>query len=73
MTAKTIYTHGYHRSALRAHDVRTAADSAAYLLPRLRPGMSLLDVVSGAGTITADLAAAVAPGEVTTIEPPRPR
>src|SRR5699024_5198560 len=38
------------------------------LLPHLDPGMRLLDVGSGAGTITADLAAAVAPGEVTAVE-----
>lgn len=65
---RTVYTHGHHRSVMCAHGVRTAADSAAYLLPHLRPGMRLLDVGSGPGTITADLAAAVAPGEVTAVE-----
>ncbi len=63
-----VYTHGHHASVLRSHNVRTAADSAAYLLAHLRPGMSLLDVGSGPGTITADLAAAVAPGRVTAVE-----
>ena len=43
---------------------RTAANSAAYLLPHLRAGQSLVDVMSGPGTITVDLARLVAPGEV---------
>ncbi|NLP82438.1 methyltransferase domain-containing protein [Microbacterium sp. CFH 90308] len=58
------YTHGHHESVLRSHRWRTAENSAAYLLPHLKPGMSILDVGSGPGTITADLAARVAPGRV---------
>ena len=50
------YTHGHHASVLASHAGRTAADSAAYLLPHLRPGMSLLDVGCDPGTITLDLA-----------------
>lgn len=50
------YTHGHAESVLRSHRTRTAANSAAYLLPHLRPGDRLLDVGSGPGTITADLA-----------------
>jgi hypothetical protein len=38
------YTHGHHESVLRSHRWRTAENSAAYLLPSLRPGMRLLDV-----------------------------
>lgn len=57
-----VYTHGHHDSVLRSHRWRTAANSAAYLLPELRAGQSVLDVGCGPGTITADLAAAVAPG-----------
>jgi SAM-dependent methyltransferase len=63
-----MYTHGHHESVLRSHRWRTAENSAAYLLPHLTPGMSLLDVGAGPGTITADLAAIVAPGRVTAIE-----
>jgi ubiquinone/menaquinone biosynthesis C-methylase UbiE len=62
------YTHGHHESVLRAHRWRTAANSAGYLLEHLRPGMSLLDVGCGPGTITADLARIVAPGRVTAVE-----
>ena len=60
------YTHGHHESVLRSHRARTAANSAAYLLPRLRPTDRLLDVGSGPGTITADLARLVA--EVVAVE-----
>jgi SAM-dependent methyltransferase len=59
-----VYTHGHHESVLRSHVWRTAQNSAAYLLPHLRPGLSLLDVGCGPGTITADLAELVAPGRV---------
>ena len=58
------YTHGHHESVLRSHTWRTAENSAAYLLPHLRPGQSLLDAGCGPGTITADLALLVSPGEV---------
>jgi SAM-dependent methyltransferase len=65
---RATYTHGHHESVLRSHTWRTAANSAAYLLPHLRPGMSLLDVGCGPGTITADLADLVAPGRVVGID-----
>jgi SAM-dependent methyltransferase len=62
--AVETYSHGHHASVLRSHRWRTAENSAGYLLPHLRPGQRLLDVGSGAGTITADLAARLAPGSV---------
>ncbi|MCT4353154.1 methyltransferase domain-containing protein [Streptomyces sp. Je 1-79] len=63
-----VYTHGHHESVLRSHSWRTAANSAAYLVPELRPGLDVLDVGCGPGTITADLAALVAPGRVTAVD-----
>jgi SAM-dependent methyltransferase len=58
------YTHGHADSVLRSHRWRTVANSAPHLLPGLRAGLDLLDVGCGPGTITADLAARVAPGRV---------
>jgi ubiquinone/menaquinone biosynthesis C-methylase UbiE len=57
-----IYTHGHHESVLRSHTWRTVENSAAYLLPHLSPGLRVLDVGCGPGTITVDLAARVLPG-----------
>jgi ubiquinone/menaquinone biosynthesis C-methylase UbiE len=65
---KAVYMHGHHESVLSSHRWRTAENSAAYLLGHLRPGDTLLDVGCGPGTITADLAAAVAPGRVTGVD-----
>ena len=58
------YIHDYesvHANVVRA---RTVESSAAFLLPHLSPGMSLLDCGCGPGTITVGLAETVAPGEV---------
>ena len=63
------YTHGHAESVLRSHTVRTVANSAAYLVDHLRPGVSVLDVGCGPGTITVDIARRVAPGRVLGIEP----
>src|SRR3954465_2820721 len=69
MTTKdAVYTHGHHESVLRSHRWRTVENSAAYLLPHLRSGMRLLDVGCGPGTITAELAALVAPGDVVAVD-----
>ncbi len=68
MPDAATYTHGHAESVLRSHRTRTAENSAAYLLPYLRAGLSLLDIGSGPGTITVDLAERVAPGPVTAVE-----
>jgi SAM-dependent methyltransferase len=62
------YTHGHHESVLRSHQRRTAEDSAAYLLPYLTSGSSVLDIGCGPGTITADFAALVTPGPVMAVD-----
>jgi 2-polyprenyl-3-methyl-5-hydroxy-6-metoxy-1,4-benzoquinol methylase len=64
VSERDVYTHGHQEAVLRSHRQRTAANSAAYLLPALGPGLSLLDVGCGPGTLTADLATWVAPGPV---------
>ncbi len=58
------YTHGHHESVLRSHSWRTVENSAGYLLPCLAPGVRVLDVGCGPGTITLDIAARVAPARV---------
>jgi ubiquinone/menaquinone biosynthesis C-methylase UbiE len=62
------YTHGHQEAVLRAHRWRTAQNSAAYLLPLLRPDLRLLDVGCGPGTLTVDLARRVAPGRVVGVD-----
>src|SRR4051794_2043583 len=64
----TTYTHGHADAVLRSHRWRTADNSAGYLLPHLRPGLDLLDVGCGPGSLTADLARRVAPGRVVAID-----
>jgi ubiquinone/menaquinone biosynthesis C-methylase UbiE len=58
------YTHGHDVSVVSQHRKRTAAEAAAFLLPHLKPGMRLLDVGCGPGSITLGLADVVRPGEV---------
>ncbi|GAA1842957.1 methyltransferase domain-containing protein [Agromyces salentinus] len=61
---RDVYTHGHHPSVLSSHTWRTVANSAAYLEPHLTAGLDVLDVGSGPGTITIDLARRVRPGHV---------
>ena len=63
-----VYTHGHQDAVLRSHRWRTAENSAAYLLPHLEPGMRLLDVGCGPGTLTVDLARRVAPAPVVGVD-----
>lgn len=65
---KDVYSHGHHDSVLRSHRWRTADNSAAYLLGQLRPEHDLLDIGSGPGTITLDLASRLTSGRVVGID-----
>lgn len=56
------YTHGHHESVLKSHTWRTIANSAAYLSPHLEPGLGLLDIGCGPGTITVEFADRLAEG-----------
>ena len=66
---RETYTHGHAESVLRSHARRTVADSAAYVAHRLVPGVDVLDVGCGPGTISVDMAARVAPGRVLALDP----
>jgi ubiquinone/menaquinone biosynthesis C-methylase UbiE len=68
MSTRDTYTHGHAESVLRSHASRTVENSAAYLLPHLRPGLDVLDVGCGPGTITRGFAPRVAPGRVLGID-----
>jgi ubiquinone/menaquinone biosynthesis C-methylase UbiE len=65
---QTVYTHGHQPAVLRSHSWRTAENSAGYVLPHLRPGLRMLDLGCGPGTITIDFAQRIAPGEVLGID-----
>ena len=65
---RDTYTHGHHASVVAQHSRRTAEEAAAFLIPRLRPGMRLLDAGCGPGSITAGLVKYVDPGEVVGID-----
>lgn len=65
---QATYSHGHHKSVVEDHARRTAADSAAYLLPRIKPTDHILDVGCGPGTITADFAALASQGKVIGID-----
>jgi ubiquinone/menaquinone biosynthesis C-methylase UbiE len=67
-TSPQRYTHGHSEPVLRSHRWRTAENSAAYLLPRLASDASVLDIGSGPGTITLDLASRVTSGHVIGID-----
>ncbi|CAN8103142.1 unnamed protein product [Discula destructiva] len=56
------YAHGHSAATVAGHATRTAAFSAAHLLPHLQPGASVLDVGCGPGSITATLVPHVSPG-----------
>ena len=62
------YLHGHVEAVLRSHRWRTAENSSAHLLGRLRPTDRLLDVGCGPGTITIDLARRLPQGAVVGID-----
>lgn len=66
---KEKYFHGYSSILTQEfHAGRTATSHAAFLLPFLHSGMSLLDCGCGSGGITIGLAEACAPGQVVGVD-----
>ena len=65
---REAYAMGYSDIFLKLLRRRSAGRNAAHLMPLLRPGMDLLDLGCGPGSITLGLAQAVWPGEVTGLD-----
>ena len=63
-----MYSVGYDAATTDFFHHRRAASHAAFFLPYLRSGMTLLDCGCGPGTITLDFASIVAPGEVVGVD-----
>src|SRR2546423_10925528 len=68
--AHEVYQHGHHASVVTNHAKRTADKDAAFFLPLLRPGMRLLDVGCGPGSITAGVPQRGGPGATIGIRVP---
>lgn len=63
------YIYDYQGSMTKnVMSIRTVGNSAAFFLPYLRPGLDLLDMGCGQGTITLGLAKAVAPGKAVGVD-----
>lgn len=67
--SSTGYSTDHSASVLRTHSWRTAANSAAYLIPHLKANMTILDIGCGPASISIDLARLVPQGHLTGIEP----
>ena len=67
--AEQEYTYNYESDITTKYiGSRTAETHAAWFLPYLRPGMTLLDVGCASGSITIGLAKVVKPGQVTGVD-----
>ncbi|CAI7597466.1 unnamed protein product [Penicillium pancosmium] len=63
-----VYTTDHSASVIQTHGWRTLSNSAAYVLPYIRPDLQILDVGCGPGSITIDFAKHAPHGHVTGIE-----
>ena len=63
VSIKEVYTLGYGAGAVAMMANRTAQSHAGFILATLKPGMRILDIGCGPGTITIGFAECVHPGE----------
>lgn len=69
MSSKTAsYAWDHSANTLATHEARSVQNESPYLLPYLKPGMKILDVGCGPGTITVSVAKLVGDGQVTGLE-----
>ena len=68
MSSTERYLHGHSSAVLQAHAARTVETSFGYGLDVLRPGMDVLDLGCGPGSITVGIAERVAPGRVLAVD-----
>ncbi|EIN04870.1 ubiE/COQ5 methyltransferase [Punctularia strigosozonata HHB-11173 SS5] len=66
--SERVYISDHSAAPIRSHSWRTVDNSAAYLVPHLKPDLRILDVGCGPGTITIDLARHVPQGHVVGVE-----
>ena len=51
MSSSNMYSQGHTKAVLKGHAARTVENSAAFLVPLLKPTDKILDVGSGPGSI----------------------
>jgi ubiquinone/menaquinone biosynthesis C-methylase UbiE len=68
MASKSAYATDHSESVLASHRWRTLKNSAEYVIPYLKPGLKVLDVGCGPGSITVDFARYIPDGAITGIE-----
>ncbi|KAI4166891.1 MAG: hypothetical protein LQ343_007656 [Gyalolechia ehrenbergii] len=67
-TVPSTYLQGHSSEVIASHSARTVTNSAAFLLPHLRPHFSLLDIGCGPGTITSGFCSHLPHGHVTGVD-----
>jgi SAM-dependent methyltransferase len=63
------YGPGHHAAVTMKHIIRTAENSAAFVLPYIKPTSRILDIGCGPGSITVGFAKYVPDGSVTGVDP----
>ncbi|KAJ4367969.1 hypothetical protein N0V86_009810 [Didymella sp. IMI 355093] len=64
----STYKQGYHSAVTANHISRTVEKDATFLLPYLKPGLRILDIGCGPGSITVGFAKYVPGGSVTGVD-----